>query len=167
MSDRSLRVLFLLLLGAGAGFVLATSAELPESVATHFGTAGRPDAHMTRDGYRLYMLLMAVGFPLLLVGAIGWLPRRFPRYTNLPRRDYWMAPERREQALALLARHALWLGCAVVVFVSAMHWLLLRANENTPPQLPVGPFLLLLAGFLGVAALWGIALYRAFQKDAI
>jgi hypothetical protein len=165
VSNRSLHLLFLLLLATGAAFVLATSGALPASIATHFGAAGRPDAYMTRAGYQLYMLLMSVGFPVLLVGAIGWLPRRFPRRVNLPHRDYWMAPERREQTLALLARRALWLGCAVVVFVCAMHWLLLRANQSTPPQLPVAPFLVLLAGFLGFIAIWGIALHRAFRKD--
>lgn len=164
MSDRSLRLLFALLLAAGALFVFVTAGALSERVATNFGPAGYANASMTRAGYRVYMLLMSVGFPVLLVGAIGWLPRLFPRHTNIPHREYWMAPVRQPQAFAILERHALWLGCAVVVFACAMHWLLLDANARTPPRLPLLPFLATLALFLGCVTAWGIALHRAFRR---
>jgi hypothetical protein len=167
LEDRLPRVLFLSLLAGAAAFVLATSGALPERVASHFGAAGQPNAYMTQAGYRLYMLVMTVGFPALMVVAIAWLPRRFPHLTNIPRRDYWMAPERRELALALLARRALWLGCALVLFACAIHWLLLRAHEVTPPRLPTVPFLLLLAAFLAFICAWALALYRAFHREAL
>jgi hypothetical protein len=166
VEDRLPQVLFVSLLGGAAAFVLATSGALPERVATHFGAAGQPNAYMTQAGYRLYMLVMTLGFPALMVVAISWLPRRFPHLTNIPRRDYWMAPERREQALALLARRALWLGCALVLFACAVHWLLLRAHAATPPRLPTVPFLVLLAVFLAFVGAWALALYRAFKGQA-
>jgi hypothetical protein len=164
VSNHSLRLLFALLLAAGALFVFVTAGALPERVATNFGPGGYADASMTRAGYRVYMLLMSAGFPVLLVGAIGWLPRLFPRHTNVPHRDYWMAPARQQQAFAILERHALWLGCAVVVFACAMHWLLLDANARTPPRLPLLPFLAALALILGCVAAWGFALHRALRR---
>ena len=167
MEDRLPRVLFLALLAGAAVFILATSDALPEQVATHFGATGRPNATMTQSGYRLYMLLMTVGFPVLMVAAMSWLPRRFPNLTNIPRRDYWMAPERRERALALLARRALWLGCGLVLFACTIHWLLMRAHQVTPPRLPTAPFLAVLAVFLAFIGIWALTLYRTFQRDAL
>jgi hypothetical protein len=155
---------FVALLISAAVFVAVSSGYLPERVASHFGGDGYADGYMTRDGYRQFMLFFVVVFPLVLTGLIGWLPRRFPRAINIPNRDYWLAPSRREESLAFLARHALWFGCMLVVFLAGVHWLVVRANTVNPPRLANGPFLAMLVVFLAFMGVWTVALLRRFRK---
>ena len=156
-------VLLVLLLAACACFILVTSGALPERVASHFDGAGTANGAMTREGYRNFMLLFALGLPLLMIALIAWLPRLMPNQTNILNRGYWLAPERRAATFAVLSAYALWLGCLLTIFMGAIHWLLLRANAVNPPRLENTAFLLLLAAFAAVLALWIVMLVRRFR----
>ncbi len=144
--------------------VFATGALLPEQVASHFGGSGRADAFMSRGGYQFFILLFAVGIPLFIVGLVSILPRLFPRFVNLPNRDYWLAPDRRDQTLDYLSCHALVFGCMLVVFICGVHGLVVQANARNPPQLANGPFIALLLSFLVAGGLWTARLMRRFRK---
>jgi serine/threonine-protein kinase len=163
MYRKLLTLVFVALLFAGAGFVISTTAPLPERVASHFGAGGHANGYMTRDGYRSFMLFFTVGFPLFIVLAIAGLPRLMPQYTNLPNREYWLAPERRTQAFDFLTTHALWLGCLIEVFICSVHWSVIQANTHHPPQLANGPFLTSLGVFLGTLVVWTIMLMWQFR----
>jgi len=163
MHRKLLTLVFVALLFAGAEFVMSTTATLPERVASHFGAGGQANGYMTRDGYRWFMLFFTVGFPALIVLAIGWLPRLIPQYTNLPNREYWLTPERRAQAFDFLTVHALWFGCLIEVFICSVHWRVVQANAQYPPQLANGPFLMSLGLFLAALAVWIIMLMRQFR----
>jgi len=163
MDRKLLTLVFIALLFTGAGFVLSTTASLPDRVASHFGAEGLANGYMTRKGYRWFMLFFTVGFPLLIVLAIAGLPRLIPQYTNIPNRDYWLAPERRAQAFDFLTTHALWFGCLLVLFICSVHWRVVQANDQQPPQLANGPFLMSLGLFLAALVVWIIMLTRQFR----
>ena len=163
MDRKLLTLVFIALLLTGGGFVFSTTTSLPDRVASHFGAGGHANGYMTREGYRWFMLFFTVGFPALLVLVIGGLPRLIPQYTNIPNREYWLAPERRTQAFDFLTIHALWFGCLLVLFLCSVHWLVVRANTQHPPQLANGPFLLALGVFLAAMVVWTIGLYRQFR----
>ena len=163
MDRKLLTLVFIALLFTGAGFVLLTTTSLPDRVASHFGAEGHANGYMTREGYRWFMLFFTVGFPLLIVLAIAGLPRLMPQHTNLPNRKYWLAPERRTQAFDFLTIHALWFGCLLVLFICSVHWLVVQANAQHPPQLANGPFLLALGVFLAAMVVWTIGLYQRFR----
>jgi uncharacterized membrane protein len=152
------------LLACAGVLLLATAGGLPERIPTHFGAGGVPDAWMTRVGYTAFMLVFAVGLPIVIVWAIGGLPRAFPRQVNLPNRDHWLAPERREASLEFLGRHACWLGCMMVLMAVGVHVLLLRASASTPPRLEEGPFVAMLVAFLAALVVWIVAIYRRFPR---
>jgi hypothetical protein len=118
---------------------------------------------MTRDGYRNFMLLFGVGIPLLMVALIAWLPRQLPKHINIPNRDYWLSPERREATYAALSASALWLGCLLTLFITGIHWLLIRANAFNPPRLESTPFLVVLAAFVIALVSWIVRLRRRFR----
>lgn len=166
MSDHSrfpLLAFVVALLGA-AVYILITAGQLPPRVASHFGGDGLANGYMSRDGYRLFMLLFTVGLPLLMVAVVGGLPARFPKWSNLPHKDHWFAPERRDDSLAFLRRHAYWFGTLLVFFMTAIHTLIIQANAQTPPRLAEGPFLGMMAVFLGGLAVWIVALLWRFRK---
>ena len=158
------RLLFAALLVLGPAIVWVTSGALPDRVATHFGGDGLANGWMTRDGYRVFMLALGTLAPLFAVLVSGFAPRAAASRGRVPNADYWLAPARRAATLTGMVNHACWLGCAMVVFFTAMHLLLLEANAAQPPRLPERPFVALLVGFLVVLAVWMFALRARFRR---
>lgn len=116
-------------------FIWLTSQSLPPLVASHFDSAGRVTAYMPRGRYIALLLGIAVVVPLFLV--IG--PRRAfstpGLRINLPNRDYWLAPERREETFRFLAQQTSVFAWLMVLFLCYVQWLVVRANALTPPSL--------------------------------
>jgi hypothetical protein len=145
-------------------FVIYTTAYFPDRVATHFSGDNQADGWMSRKGYLLFVLAFVIGAPLLLSLGLSTLPRRFPQWTNVPHRDYWLAPLRRNESLQFLSAHGKRLGCLVVMLMLGMHYTLLLANHMHPPQLPVSTFSSILFGFVLALIWWIVRLYRRFPK---
>lgn len=155
---------FLALLGFATSFLLATAGALPERVPTHFGAGGVPNAWMTPGGYTLFMLALTLGLPLLVAASVGLAPRLAPRLVNLPHRDHWLAPERRDGSLAFLGRQGCRLGCLMVLLAAGVHWLVLRASRLSPPRLEEGLLLAMLGAFVVALTAWIIAMFRRFPR---
>ena len=97
------------------------------------------------------------------MGGAGRIPVSF---INLPHRNYWMSPERRHAALAILLRYAIWFSCLNVLFVTALHLLLVLANEpGTTPHLSGLGIAALAVVFLAGTGLWVASLLRHFSKN--
>jgi hypothetical protein len=144
--------------------IAATADELPAQVASTFGGAGRPSGWMTRDFYALWTLAFAVGLPWIVFAAFALAPRLWPGHVNLPNRDFWLAPARREASLAFLAAHGSALACLMSLFALGIHALLVYSNALSPPRLPTGAFLTLLGGFIAALGLWMGVMLRRFPR---
>jgi hypothetical protein len=127
--------LFPVFVALAVGFVWLTSRQLPEVVASHFGAGGAADGFASRGTHMTLMLALLVGLPLLLIVVPNWLLRRGGRGINLPHREYWLAPQRRETTIAYLNGHFYQLGYLLVAFLTYVHWLVVRANAVKPPQI--------------------------------
>lgn len=156
----------LLVLGAMYVFfvalLVATAGELPERMATHFDFAGRANGWMSRQGYLAFMAGFGLLFPLLLpLLSLGF--RALPATViNIPHREYWLSPERREETNAYLVRHARWLAVLQLGLVIALHVLSVRANQQSPPHLSnaIWGFLVV---FLACVGVWAWMLVRRFR----
>ena len=82
---------------------------------------------------------------------------------KLPNKEYWLAPERRAETFAYFDSFFAWYGCAFLFVEVFAMGLAMRANFDTPPQLPTGPIVSVIAGFIlyNVAAV--IAMLRRFS----
>jgi len=152
---------------AGVALLLGSSEALPERVATHFGFNGQADGWMSRRDY----LVFESGFPALIAGlfaGVSALVRVLPAWCiNIPRKDYWLAPERRALTGRLLRDRLGWLLCLLTLFFAGLHVLTLQANRVVPPQLPTGGLLLLvIAFFLGLLIWTALLLMRFAETDA-
>ncbi|MDQ2962737.1 MAG: hypothetical protein M3R31_06205 [Pseudomonadota bacterium] len=156
--------LFIALAAGGAAFIIATAGDLPLQVASHFGRDDHPKAWTPRDTYVAIMVGAATLLPLFLITLMSWLPRVFPRAVNIPNRDYWLAPERRERSLAALGAFGWAFGCLLAAFIVGVHWVVLAANTSVPTQLPDRPFQALIAGFLAAMGVWTVALCLRFRR---
>ena len=142
--------LFLLAYAGLMIFLFRSSQLLPPRMASHFGADGRAYGWMDRTSY----LVFIAALPLLFAG-FAWLVQVVPaRFFNIPRRDYWLAPERRPALVAFLRERMLWLGCVIIGLVAALHGLTISANRLEPAQLPMGPFVMILIGFLVAVMIW-------------
>ena len=86
-------------------------------------------------------------------------------FVNRPHREYWLAPERQQAALALLLRYSLWFACMNVLFVTGLHWLIVQANlPQQSPHLSGLGIALVAGGFLAGTGVWVSMLLRHFSK---
>jgi uncharacterized membrane protein len=162
---RAARAAFLVLLLVSGLQMLHHYPRLPERVASHFDGAGEANGFQSRSMFLVFhagaMVLVAAIF-LLLPGLLHRIP---PGLINMPRRDYWLAPERRESSIALMAMLLTWFGVATTALLTVVMELVLRANlpGGGGRLSPVLMWALLGAYFLFVAA-WLVAIFRKFLR---
>ena len=138
--------------------------QLPEVVASHFNGSGVADGWMSKDMFFLVMALAGVGSALCVAGG-AWIVRVVdPSRLNLPNKDYWLAPQRREQALDRMQSLLLQYSWVTVVGVAACLHLVASTNLMPEPVLPNGPFLAGLAAYLLYTAVWLAWLLVGFRK---
>lgn len=152
-----------LVVGSITGIAL-TVDRLPARVASHFGAGGLANGFMTREIYLVFTIGMIVLPPALLALVIGASVRHFPQLLNLPNRDYWLAPERRDETAEYLLAHAAWLAALLALLALGVHLLLIRANRAVPPRLDAGPFFAMLLAFLVAMTAWIGVLARRFRR---
>ena len=145
-------------------FVIYTTSYLPDTVATHFGRGNQANGWMSREGYLFFILSFMIGISTLVSFVVGSLPRKFPQWTNVPNRDYWLSTERREESLRYLNAHGKRLGCLIVMMMLGMHYTILLANHMRPPALPLPTFTAILLGFSVALIWWIVRLYRRFPN---
>ncbi len=144
--------------------VWQTVGLLPERVATHFAGDGTPNGWMTREGYARFVMLFGLGMGLFPV-LIGQLMGALPAWTfNMPNRTYWLAPQRRTESVAWLRTHMLWLGCIMLGFIAAVHWLTVVANMAPGARLETGSMIPLMVVFVGACIVWSVVLLLKFRR---
>lgn len=107
LQGRGLPSLVVLIAGAAAS-VWLTSLSLPLFVASHFDGAGTANGFMPRNVYVELMLVLVVGVPLLLALVSNAATGTSQERLDLPNREYWVHPERRDQTIACLREHGCW-----------------------------------------------------------
>lgn len=108
------KIVYFLMLAMGVLQWMHAYPQLPERMASHFDAYGRPNGWQPKETFFLVM-----GVVIFMTGAIGFLiPRAIAAapagLINLPRKDYWLAPERREETLSFLRAHMEWLACGLL-----------------------------------------------------
>jgi uncharacterized membrane protein len=156
--------------GLFVAIVLAAIAQcihdfplLPDRLASHFATSGIPNGWMTKSQF-------FITYAVLLVPALAvefWVSRRIANKPdarlNLPNKEYWLAPERRAETFTYFETFFAWYGCVFLFVVVFAMGLAMRANFDTPPQLPTGPIVSDIAGFVLFNIVAVVAMFRRFS----
>ena len=125
------RIQRVVLLGIGllAGWSVSSAwHQLPPRVASHFNARGQPDGYMPREAFLADLALLGGGFIVLLLLAPALLRVLPSSLINLPHRDYWLAPERRNASFEYIAIWFGWFAIGTSVLLVVMLHLTLRAN---------------------------------------
>ena len=147
----------------GLGLQVWYWAQLPDRMAIHFGTNGEANQWMSRTGATALSCGLVVGLPLFF-SVIPITVRRLPTsIINIPYREYWLAPERREATLQWMSGFLFWFAAGIAVFVVCINHLTFLANRDGQP-LPMLPFWIALGVFLGATFVGVAAMWRRFPK---
>jgi uncharacterized membrane protein len=167
-THRSSPPYFLLVLAwlAFAAYVWRTSGRLPERVATHFGEDGEPNGWETQSVYLRFTLIFGAVVPAFITGTF-LIIREFNGWgLNIRNKEYWLAPERREETLDYVVRHGFWFTVLFIAFFAGIHHTILSANARTPVSLPPSFLYAIVGPFLGATLVWVAILLRHFRKPA-
>lgn len=113
--------------------------RLPETVASHFGPAGRPDGWMSKGGFCVLAVAVPFGFALLFAGVTLVMQAAGRRLSPTPHSD--------ESARKTLARREMgegmigfMFGCgtATILLLMTLMQITIQANLNPPPVLRYG-----------------------------
>src|SRR5256885_8999011 len=119
--------------------------RLPAIVAQHFDAAGRPNGWASRDGFFIFSWMILLGISAIFMLTPRMLRRVPVSLINLPNKDYWLAPERKQESLRFLERDLEWMGVLTVGFITLVMHFAIRANLVPQSKLQNGPFLIVLA----------------------
>jgi hypothetical protein len=152
--------LYLLFLGC----IFLSPAYLPERFATSFNFAGDPECWMERSSYMMFVSIMG-SFGVLVFVVLGFVIRFIPeRLINLPRREYWLAPQRRAETMNYVFRQIIWYACLMTCFFIGVHTSTIHANKIAPVRLPQGEFFTIVGSFLAGTLIWVLIFMRHFRR---
>ena len=155
---------FVLYVACAASFVWLTGLGMPVLVASHFRAAGVADGFMPRGVYIGFMVGFVIGLPTAMVLLTRHAMGRSNARINLPNRDYWLAPHRRAETVAVLQTGVLWFGVLLITFLCYVHWLVVRANATQPVHLAETWFFGGLVAFIIALLAWLMVLLGRFRR---
>ena len=157
--------IFVFLVLAGALQAHAYASKLPAVVASHFTGPGTPNGWQTQSAFFLTELIVVVMAAVVGFGVpaiIGVVPLSL---MNLPNKQSWFAPERRESTLAYFRVQFAWFGCGLLAFLLCVNELVFRANLTTPRRLNATAFTVVLMVFLAFVLVWTVRLIGHFSRE--
>jgi uncharacterized membrane protein len=154
----------LLVTAAALVYVWLSSGALPDVVASHFRGDGAANGYMLRASYLRFTLVLITALTVIFAILPGLILGGPERRLRVPNADYWLAPERRAETVAYLREHLGRLCPLLVVFLCAVHALVVRANESVPPRLPARWFFGAMALLLLALVLWMRAFMVRFRR---
>jgi uncharacterized membrane protein len=140
------------------------ASKMPNVMASHFDTSGSPNGWQTQSAFFVIEVLAAALAGLLAFVVPRTLSAIPVSLINLPNKEYWLAPERRQSTMAHFRVHFAWFGCALLAFLLFVMELAFRANLTTPHRLNNTAFIAALVTFLAFALIWTIRLITRFAR---
>jgi uncharacterized membrane protein len=139
--------------------------QLPDTVASHFGAHGEANGWSSKQTFFViyfFALTLVVGIFLLLPALLRRLPISI---INLPNKEYWLAPERREKTLLFLKDQMNRLGVATLSLLIATIHLAIQANLRPTKQMSASTMWVLLGVYALYTGRWALTFYRKFQRS--
>lgn len=163
MNDSRFPALFFLLLLALAMLQWVHAyPQLPDRMASHFSANGTPNGWQPKQAFFLVMPLVVVlcaVMSFLVPRVIALMPSD---KINLPNKDYWLAPERRDETWRFFGAQMAWFGCALLFLLLSAASLAINANLPSIGQFDSQRMWYVLAGFVIFVVIWMIHFVRHF-----
>jgi uncharacterized membrane protein len=137
---------------------------MPQRMAAHFAADGHPNGWQPRESFFLLAILLCASSAVVAFFAPWQIASRRNAHINLPNREYWLAPERREATMRYIASTMSWFGCGLLFVLISGTFLALRANLEPNQRFHPEAMILVIVAFLVFLMLLVLALVRHFQR---
>jgi len=137
---------------------------LPETVASHFGGRGEPNAWSSKQFFfgLYWMMLALLGF--LPTGASKILTAMPISLVNLPNKEYWLAPERRSGTLADFKYRISLFSVVTTALIMVAIQLALRTNLATDRRFSTTPMWVVLISYAAFVVTWLSQSFRNYSQ---
>ena len=164
LNGPGLRSLFPFVIISAALFVWLTSLSLPEVTASHFVASGAANGFMPKHIYTRFMLGLMVMLAVLIAYLPGLTMHSPNARINIPHRDYWLAPERREATVQYLCQSMKVPSMLLIAFLCYVHWLVVKANTLSPPLIPPQAIIPAIVLLILAMLFWSWYLVKPFRN---
>lgn len=164
--DKTPLTVLLLLAAVASGQLLHYYPKLPETIVVHFGSSGQANGWSGKAGF--FTIYGAIEAAIVLAGILlALFAERMPAtFLNMPNRDYWLSPERREESLAFFWTQTIWIEAMALAFLIAVAEFVFRANLAAGAPTLTRDFVVVLVVFVA-AVLWqSFRIVRRFLRSA-
>lgn len=137
---------------------------LPDRMAVHFNASGNADGWGTKDHFfltieTLFSLLVVLFLALPLV-----LYRTPNSLINLPHKDYWLTPDRREHTIGRLVNQLLFVGAMTLLLMDGILYMCFQANFSVKSMIHPEWLWTMIACFIAINIICTISLIRSFRR---
>ena len=137
----------------------------PTQMASHFDIQGEPDRFSTKEqffGFELQTMLVVIGLGvvtqiLVLMTPVEWINMK------MPNREYWLAPEHRDEIMDRMSSFVAILFGIVALGVQAGFELAVSANLHQPIHFDAQAMLMVIAGLFVATPLMLVWLTISFR----
>ena len=139
--------------------------RLPEKIAIHFNAQGEADGFASRNVNTALMVGLQTGMAAFLFG-IGFLIRLLPAsLINVPNREYWFAPTRKQESAVKMRTGLLVMAIGTQLFLVGNNHLTVLHNLGHPGMWWFWPLFVVYLVFIVGFCIWLTAAFR-LPKDA-
>lgn len=139
----------------------------PERVATHFDFSGEANGWMSRDQHLLLYGLLGLGTAVFVIGLCHVAKLLPPRFLNIPDADFWRQPEHYPEACRIVARWSWSLASLLLLFLGTLNFVVMVANQLSPPRLSPGAMVYPTAIFLTGTVTLIVSLFRSLRRARV
>jgi uncharacterized membrane protein len=164
LDSRLPKLVFVAIAILAAIYFWSNYAQLPEVVASHFNARGVANGWQTKSTF-LTFFAGAVALASFLAFGVPFLISKMPvELINLPHKEYWLAPARLDETMALLAGSFAWFSCGVLLVVTTAVNYAIGRNLHPEAQLDPPMLVYVLAGFVLFALIGSIRMLTHFAR---
>lgn len=160
MQRRFLLAGIILTILIAAAHVYIFYGKLPDEMASHFDGSGQANDFMSKPAFAVVYLSLVAGMSIMFMGIVLFAKLLPTSLINLPNKEYWLAPERRDQSFSVMFDSMLWIGIATNLFVIGVHHLVILSNLRQQP-LAMLPFNVMFVSY--IVFVIGFCIYMTFR----
>jgi uncharacterized membrane protein len=156
--------IFFMLVVLGTVQSIYYAPRIPAILGSHFARGGFINGWQTKTALfstELAIIVLATVVSFGIPRVIAAMP---VSVINLPNKDFWLSPERRNDTMSYIRVWSAWIGCALLAFWLFVMELVFRANLHTPSQLNTAAFVPAILSFLAFVAISILRLILHFSR---
>lgn len=157
-------LLYFLLLALGLLRWAHVYPQLPERLASHFTADGTPNGWQPKQAFFVLSCVVVGMSALVAFLAPRLIASRPAEKINLPHKDYWLAPERREDTMRFFRAQMVWFGCGLLFVLLYGTSQAINANLPNVGYFDARGMWHVVAGFLFFTLVWIVHFLHHFYN---